>query len=440
MFVKKTFSQLKMLFFIAWRNIWRNPIRSALTIFSLSAGLALVLLYSAILEGMTRQMSHFATDISTGHMQVHREAYIEDQDVYATLPWGYLEALEKKFPSMKFSPRLYAAGLASTEDHSTGVFIKAVDPLKENQATKLLNQVREGSNSLEGSIKSLEGFTKSNSEMIIYPVLIGTQLAKNHNISPGDELILVTQAVDGSIGNAIFIVNGVFKAVDPVFDRAGVLMSIKAYQELMYLESGFHELVIKTPDVNDLFSVQEDIELAMQELNKKSPLDKLGGQAVVRNWREISAAVANMLDMSKSMIWVLGFIIVCLSSFGVLNTMLMAVHERRVEFGILLAIGMKARWILFMILMESLLLGLVASILGSFLGIALVFWLRDGIDFSSYLPDGYDFGGMIFEPVMQVHLEYEYIWMISLLLIFVTVAASLIPSWKTVKLKPVDVL
>ncbi len=438
---KKTLSRLNMLCFIAWRNVWRNPVRSALTIFSLSAGLALVLLYTAILEGMTRQMARFATDISTGHIQVHRQAFVDDQDVYALIPWAYLDSLEKEFPEYDFSPRLYSAGLASTNEHSTGVFIKAVDEKREQQATKLLGQVKEGTNQLN-AIKAefREQLSEDVFGLTIYPVIIGTQLAKNHHILPGDELILVSQAVDGSIGNGIFIVNGVFKPVDPVFDRTGVLMSVEAYQSLMYLEEGFHELVIRTPDITQLEIAQVNIKHALDKLNAQEPLDELGGKILVRNWRELSKAVADMLEMSKTMIWILGFVIVTLSALGVLNTVLMAIHERTFEFGILLAIGMKGRWLLFMILMESLYLGLVASIFGSIMGLCIIYYFRDGIDYSRFLPDGFDFGGMIFEPILQLHLVYNYIWMISLLLIFVTILAGLIPSLKTIKLKPAEVL
>jgi ABC-type lipoprotein release transport system permease subunit len=304
-----------------------------------------------------------------------------------------------------------------------------------------LNQIKEGNNNLAHvNPEHLSSNDRKESSLFFHPVLIGTQLAKNHHISPGDELILVSQAVDGSIGNAIFIVNGVFKAVDPVFDRTGVLMSVQAYQELMYLDWGFHELLVRTPDINNLEDSQRKITQAISKLNEQAPLDALGGVVVVRNWKEISKAVADMLEMSKSMIWILGFIIVALSSLGVLNTVLMAIHERSKEFGILLAIGMKGRWLLFMILMESLYLGLLASISGSFLGVLIIYWFREGIDYSRFLPDGFDFGGIIFEPVLELYLEYDYIWMISLLLILVTMLAGLVPSLRTIKLKPAEVM
>ncbi|HEY9148827.1 MAG TPA: hypothetical protein VIQ22_07430, partial [Gammaproteobacteria bacterium] len=81
-------SRLSMLLFIAWRNIWRNPIRSMLTIAALVGALVMVILYAGLLEGMSRQMVRAATEVTLGHMQVHREAFVEDQDLYATLPWS----------------------------------------------------------------------------------------------------------------------------------------------------------------------------------------------------------------------------------------------------------------------------------------------------------------------------------------------------------------
>ena len=86
-------SRLPILIFVAWRNIWRNPIRSVLTISALASGLVMVILYASLLEGMMRQMVRFATAISTSHIQVHRQAFIDDQDLYATLHWSYMNEI-----------------------------------------------------------------------------------------------------------------------------------------------------------------------------------------------------------------------------------------------------------------------------------------------------------------------------------------------------------
>jgi len=422
--------RLFVLLFIAWRNIWRNPVRSVLTISALVGGLIMVILYASLLEGMTRQMVQYATEVTSGHVQVHRQAFIDDQDLYATLPWPYLQRIEHDFPAIHIAPRLYAAGLASSTATSTGVLIKAVDPEREAKVSTMLSHVRSGEVNLGIADTTATGLVR-------YNVVVGAQLAKNMQLSPGAELVLVTQAADGSIGNALYRVAAVLRPLEPNFDRMGVLLSVKAYRQLMYLDSGFHELAIKLDDINTLPGVQAALDAEMQTLQAEQPLDELGGAAVVRNWRQLTPAISDMLQLSRSMLLLIGLIVVGLASLGMLNTMLMAVHERTHEFGILLCLGMKRRWLLLMVLLESFFLALISAVVGSLLARYLE---EHGIDFSASMPDGYDWAGMVFEPVMKGYLEPGQIVEACLLMFAVTFVASLIPAWRTVRLKPAEVL
>ena len=189
--------RLPTLVFMAWRNIWRNPVRSALTVGALAGSLVLLILYLALVGGMTRQMVEHATDLSIGHLQVHRQAFIDDQDLYATLPWSYLTPIEAVPTGIHVAPRLYASALASAADTSYGVLIKAVDPDREARVTRLLGAIRAGSADLGLAAPGANGLPR-------HKVLLGAQLAKNMKLQPGDELVLVTQAADASIGNALY--------------------------------------------------------------------------------------------------------------------------------------------------------------------------------------------------------------------------------------------
>lgn len=413
-----------MLIFMGWRNIWRNPVRSLLTVSALAGGLIIVILFSALLEGMARQMVHYATNLSSGHIQLHRQAYIDDQDLYATLPWDYLTELEQRFPGLAFAPRLQAAALASSKDSSTGVMLRAVDPERESKVTVQLDKIAEGRSDLSG-----------------YQVLVGKSLAKKLALKPGSELILVTQAADGSIGNAIYHVAGILKPLEPGFDRAGILMSIENFQQLMVLDNGFHELAVHLAQTEQLPQIQQQLIQAMTDLQQQEPLDEWGGAAVVRSWKQLSPMVANMMQMSQSMLTVIGFIIVGLASMGLVNTLLMALHERRHELGILRAIGMKGRHLMLLVLIESFFLALLAAVLGAGLGSLAGLWLEaHGIDFSSRMPDGYDWGGMVFEPVMSAYLDLSQVAGLSLLMVVVALVSSLIPSWQLIRLKPAEVM
>ncbi|MCW8959650.1 MAG: ABC transporter permease [Gammaproteobacteria bacterium] len=427
-------NRLPMLFYIAWRNIWRNPVRSLLTVSALAGGLVMVILYAALLEGMTRQMVQYATEVTTAHIQIHRQAFIDDRDMYATIPWAWLDEIEQEFPQLRFAPRLYAAALASAADTSAGAMIRAIDPQREPQVTTMLGHVRQGKPALDVADVTDYGLPR-------YNVVVGAQMARNMKLAPGSELVLVSQAADGSIGNALYRVASVLKPIEPNFDRMGILMSIEAYQQLMYLENGYHELAIRLDDMTRLDPVQQAVREKLGQLQQHQPLDELGGPVVVRNWRELMPAVADMLELSKSMLLIIGFIVVGLASLGMLNTMLMAVHERTHEFGILLAIGMKRGWLLFMVVLESLFLALVSALSGSVIGSLLALYFEEhGIDFSESMPDGYDWAGIVFEPVMKGYLLPQDVLHASLLMIGVAMIASLLPAWRTVRLKPAEVM
>ena len=428
-------SRLLMLVFIAWRNLWRNRIRSALTISALTIGLGLMIVYATMIEGMTRQLVDFATKITSGHVQIHRNAFVDDQDMYALLPWTLVPALEK-LPGVKVAPRLYAAGLAAAGDESTGVMIKAVDPVREPEVTSLLKHIRSGELSLEPAQSDTSDYG-----LPIYHVMIGSQLAKNLRVDAGDELVLITQAADGGIGNAIYRIAGVLKPVEPGFDRMGILMSIDAFQALMFIENGVHELAISTDNIDLLPDYQASIESVVADLRIGATDADYGGHVQIRNWRQLVPVVSDMLEMSKTIIYIVGGFMVGLAALGMMNTMLMAVHERQHEFGILLSIGMNRFRLLFMVLLESFFLSLVAALLGTGLGVGVSRYLVvHGIDLSPWLPDGMDWGGIVFEPVWKGYLAVESVIVGIVVMIIIAMIASLIPSWRTVRMKPAEVI
>jgi len=427
-------SRIYMLFFIAWRNLWRNKARSVLTISALSGGLFILIIYAALLEGMVKQMTEFSTTISSGYLQVHRQLFNDDQDLYSTIPWNFIQALEQENKTLTFSPRLYASGLASSGDVSVGAMIKAIDPVKEQQVTTMLEHIRSGNSNL-GKVAS------HNSDFNQYYVIVGAQLASNMKVKPGDEIVLITQAADGSIGNGIFIISGILKPIEPNFDRTGILMSIEAYKELMILDSGAHEIAIGIPENSDLTSYKLQLEKSINTLSTKYALSDSKDLIELRTWRELMPAVSDMVEVSRAAIYILGLIMLGLASMGMLNTVMMSIYERKHEFGILLSIGMGHYWLLLMVVFESLIITLISVVVGTLAGVAgAVYMQNHGLDMSSYMPDGFDYGGIIFEPIWRGHINSSDIFICMILTVVISLIASMIPSLRIIKMKPIEVL
>jgi len=148
-----------------------------------------------------------------------------------------------------------------------------------------------------------------------------------------------------------------------------------------------------------------------------------------------------MLDVTKAMMLVVAGILGGLAALGMLNTTLMAIHERTHELGVLQAVGMQHSTLVFLLVVEVLFLGAIAIAVGCVLGVLLTLAVgRTGIDFSAALPEGFDWGGIMIEPVVPVALDLSVIFPAASLMVFVTLAAVIVPVRQALKRAPVDLL
>jgi ABC-type lipoprotein release transport system permease subunit len=256
-----------------------------------------------------------------------------------------------------------------------------------------------------------------------------------------DEIVLMTQALDGSIGNDIYRVAAIFKPISPTFDRSGVVMAMTDFEVLMALSDGFHELVVKTQEPNSVALTAKALERDLENLSGAAPLDALGGAIEVRTWKTLVPMVGEMLALSGAMMFMVGGVLVGLAALGMVNTMLMAMHERVHELGILRALGLRAGAVCLLVLLEAFFLGITATVLGAGLGVLVtLYFSKTGIDFSEALPEGYDWGGMVFEPVMQVSLDTSIIIPAGLLMVGLTLLAVVLPARRVLKRAPVEML
>jgi len=433
-------SGLRILLYLSWRNLWRNRMRSLLTAAAMVAGLTLMIAYLALMEGLFRQMVGFATNIAIGHIQVHRQAYIDDQDLYATLPVDLVQYLEQNTP-YAYAARSYAAGLASAGDSSSGALLKGVDPERELQVTSLNRRVREGTFDLT-HIGEAHPYGADGPTVQRYPVVIGYNLARNLRLGIGDEMVLITQAADGSIGNGLFEVRGVMGPIDPAFDRMGVIMSLDAFNSLMSLDTGVHELAVRIPNLDNLDPARDQIAAAVAAWPGNAALSKdEGGPVRVRTWRQINPDLSDMISSSQAAIYIVAVIVFVIAAMGVLNTMLMATYERRHELGILLALGMGRGGMMLMVLLEAFFLACFSSVVGCVTGGGLAWYLQvEGFDWSRWLPEGLDFMGVMMDPIYYGHMRPEHFYIGVIMLMVTSFVAALLPSWRTARMNTIQAL
>ena len=418
-------SKLVFIVYIAWRNVWRYPVRSILTVFALAGGLTIVIFYAALIGGMTKEMSTQATEVSTGYIQIHEQTFKQDGDLYGLIPDSTIDGLTRSVSALSFSPRLYAFALASSGRFSTGVQIRGIAAYEEKSVSAL------GAKNL---LSSVDNPLLNSTAM--RPVVVGNKLAKQLELSIGSELILVTQSADGSIGNDLYTVEGIAKSVDAGFDRMGVLMRISEFRELMVIPEGIHEIAVNINDVPLDDAYHAVVETLIQQYS-----DAKTEPPVVRTWRELNPAISDMIELQRAVVGYIGLAVMFMASFGVMNTIFMSIFERKYEFGVMRAVGMKTQHLFAMVLCETFFLTILAGMIGNSAGYVLSkYYEVQGIDFSSLMPDGYDWAGMSIEPVLKTDFQWYAVQQSNLIMFIVVVFATLYPLQRTLRKKAVELL
>lgn len=404
---------------LACRNILRNRRRSLLTLLSMSGGFFLLCLTLSMSEGSYSNIIDIFTKDHTGHVQVHQLDYLERPSLYKMInkPQQLISLLENEPNVVSVAPRVFAPSLAYGKKKTSPAQVVGIDPLRESTTTRLKSKVTQG-----------EYFTSDNTPSGYYKAMIGFSLAKNLALSVGDELVLISQGIDGSIANDIFIITAIVGDAN-AYERMNVYLPLPAMQTFLSIATGengqIHEIVIvlKEQKLARPFATQIQSTLADTQLS-------------VEPWQVVESSFYHSMQADKKGSYISMAIIIFIVSIGVLNTVLMGTLERTREFGVLKAIGTRPISVFLLIIIESFILALVSCLFGLLLALPVCYWLASsGIP----MPEPIDMGGVAFDTMLG-----EVSWFVVLLPSFVvmlsTVGVSLIPAVRAAKISPLKAL
>ncbi|MBN2646005.1 MAG: ABC transporter permease [Desulfuromonadaceae bacterium] len=408
-----------MLLKLAYFNLWRNPRRTLLTLSALVVSAALLILALGIFSGMMADILSSATEQYRGHIVVSRPGYQSSRDLFLTFDQHSADWTLWQQPGISaLAPRLRAFALLSGVEDSQPAELLGVDVDREPLVTRLLP-----------AVQPVGGVAVSGRAWV------GEQLARRLKVGVGDELVVMTQAADGSLANDLLTVAGLFNSGDTGRDRRLLLVELTWLQGLMVLPGRIHELAMRVE--RPLYAAQLARQL-QEQLPTHAPAK--GVALEVDDWGrllpQMQEAIASY-DVSRA---ILVLILYSAAALGVLNTFYMSVLERSYEFGMLLATGMRPRRLKNLILLESLLLGSLASLLALLFGGALTHYMAEsGIDLSDSIGPITYAGGSLPPRLHAVHEVGNYLIPLAGLLL-VSLVASYLPARRAARLQPADVL
>ena len=347
---------------MAWRNVWRHPRRSWLTV-SAVAFAAMVLIFMLSWQfGSYDTMINSAVSIHTGHLQVQAEGYKEKRRIGQVVDNpSAVKAILEQIPGIAaYSSRAVAFSLISSEERTYAAMVVGIEPAGEPSISTLEDLVRKGNFLSPGDENQ---------------ALLGNLLARNLKVNVGEDVILIGQGRDGSIAATALTVKGIFSSGQDELDRSTMQIPLSSFQDTFAMRGAVHEVVVVCKNLDDVPLIQEQIKGALHQ----SSSDNL----VVLDWKELMPGLVQSIQMDLISGFIFYVILIIVVAFSILNTFLMAIFERKKEFGVLMALGSKPGRLSRMILAECGFMTGLGIALGIILGMAVTLYFQShGIAFA----------------------------------------------------------
>ena len=403
---------------IAIRNLMRYRRRTLLTSSLIMIGVVFVLVFIAVTGSIKNLLIGQITDSMLGHIQIHKKGYVASIDnlpLTITLPPKTMKTVEniiRDMPDIEaYSTRIKFGALFSNFTETTNIRLNGVVPERELKTVPLLP----------------ERIVKGNKDLQKGSILIPELLAKGMKVLVGDSVVVIATNRDGSVNGKQFIVGGILESVTGPGGRDGYIHIEDAVEVLRMEERELSEIVLRLRNFDMLQNVYTSL---TQSLSGKT---NEAGKPIfeVHTWEKLSPFynVARMIDI---MTFFIKIMLIAMVLVSIMNVMIMAVYERMREIGTISAIGTMPGKILSMFLLEGLSIGIFGALIGDAIGCAIIYILN-----ISHIT--FNFGrqtGLLLEP----HVGIADLLTVSVIVIIVSVAASLQPALKASRMEPIYAL
>ena len=401
---------MKTIIKIAWRNIWRNKLRSLIVITSMVLGLWSGLFTVSMSLGLNEERIKSAINTYLHHVQIHNPSFEYNLDINSLIsdPINIEKELEKNNLIKAFSKRIIISAMASTAHGSEGVKVIGIEPKNEIYFSDISKKIIKGNY-----------FSKIKSK----PILIGKKLADNLKLDLKKKISVTFIDENGDLQRIKFKVGGVFKTGNSLHDGGNVYVNKEDLINLFKYKSSIHEIAILANNINDSDHLKD-------QLSNDFPKNK------VETWKQISPEMGMVQEIMVPFLYIFMSIILLALSFGIANTMLMAVLERKRELGMLMSVGLNRTKIFLMILFETIFISCVALPIGISMSYLMISYFGQvGIDLSIFA-EGLEAFGM--KSMLYTKLPFNYYVNITILTLFVTFISSLFPARRALKLDPAE--
>ncbi len=410
------------LYKLAFRNVFRNRRRSIITLSATALGLLSLVVTQGMMNGLGKQSELNIINYDTGHLKIYRIGFADEKtgfDLEKTItdPGKVIAELEKLPEVQAATGRIIFPALIIHHGESMPAIATGIDLENDGKVFSLAEAITKGR------------FLKPGDKA----VLVGEKLANIFGIKPGDWIILQarTRAEAGKISpiQALDLeVAGIISTGNPKIDGLNVFLPLSLTQDSMLMPNMVTDISLRLSSLRFLARVEKEIN------SRLAP-----GEFEVNTWIDLAQNFLSLHRMKKtgSMIFLAIFVII--TAVGIVNTMLMASFERTNEIGMMAAMGMKAKEIRRLFLLEGGILGAMGSSIGVFIGSILTFLGEVyGINLTAIYGDvdmGYPIRGYWYTDLTAGLVIGSLLFGI-----IISVLASYYPAQRAAKMEPTEAL
>jgi len=404
-----------MILQLAWKNIWRNKVRSAVILLAIMLGLIFGIWVVAFTNGMINQRVEDTINTEMTLFQVNTQKFVDENEIEYLFADSALESQVRRIPEVTgVSPRILLTAMVASPHKTGGAQVTAIEPEKEKQVSRLYKYIPD----------SLGNYFADNFKNSI---VVGKKFAEKYKVQLHSKIVLSMVNLDGEQVSGAFRICGIFHTNNPVYDEMKMFIKADDARTLTGIAAdSIHEMAIQLINYNNstVAKVQPQIASFLKE------------GAVVRNWKEILPIISMYTDFAQVELMIIVAIILFALGFGIVNTILMSVLERKRELSMLMAIGMNRKKVMQLIMTESTVLTMLGGFAGMIIGlIAVLVTRKTGVDVSATFGSYQQLG--ISTLVRPLLTSTQFI-IIAIMVIVTGILSAIFPARTAIKMNPVE--
>lgn len=402
---------LPLIVSLAWRNLWRNKRRTSIILFAMMLGIWAMIVTAAFMRGMSTQVLDDSIKNLNGHIQIHHKKYLDDPvlENSFSLEQTLLKKSLQHPDIIQWSSRIRVPAVVISERDSSGISLVAINPEAESTLSFLKTSMSQG-----------HYFINDNDKGII----IGKKLAENLETNLGKRIVLMSQDINNIVADKGYRIIGIFDTPSEGMETSFAFITQKSADTLFKIKNISSEITILTRSLDHVDPVLANMK------TQNTSLD-------IQAWSTLQPFTKLIVEMYTDFQYIWHLIVFIAMSFGIINTLLMAVFERTREFGLFQALGLKPIFILLQVWVEAIMMIFIALVFGNLISWLTVLATGDGFDVSAFA-QGMEMAQL--SNIIPFIIISEDLILANVIVVTLGMLTSLYPAWHASQLVPADAI